>query len=60
LHRRLIACPARLIKNARHRFQGIEALLRVLGPEATLQRGYSITINERGKIIRTITVVALR
>ena len=57
LHRRLIACPPRLLENARHRFQSIEGILRVLGPDATLRRGYSITINERGKIIRTIAAV---
>src|SRR6266704_3804869 len=57
LHRRLIACPSRLLENARHRFQHIEGILRVLGPDATLRRGYSITTNERGKIVRTITVV---
>jgi exodeoxyribonuclease VII large subunit len=54
LHRRLVDCPARLLENARHRFQRIEGILRVLGPDATLRRGYSITMNERGKIIRTI------
>ncbi|HEU5248034.1 MAG TPA: exodeoxyribonuclease VII large subunit [Candidatus Udaeobacter sp.] len=53
LHRRLVGCPARLLENARHRFQRIEGILRVLGPDATLRRGYSITMNERGKIIRT-------
>ena len=57
LHRRLIACPRRLLENARHRFQRIEGILRVLGPDATLRRGYSITINERGNVIRTITAV---
>jgi exodeoxyribonuclease VII large subunit len=57
LHRRLVASPARLLDNARHRFQRIEAILRVLGPHATLRRGYSITMNERGKIIRTIATV---
>ena len=57
LHRRLVACPARLIENARHRFRSIEGILRVLGPEATLRRGYSITMNDRGKIIRTIAAV---
>ena len=57
LHRRLIACPGRLLENARHRFRHIEEILRVLGPEATLRRGYSITTNERGKIIRTIAGV---
>src|SRR5438128_489828 len=57
LHRRLLACPPRLLENARHRFQRIEGILRVLGPNATLRRGYSITINERGKIIRNISAV---
>jgi exodeoxyribonuclease VII large subunit len=57
LQRRLIGCPARLLENARHRFQRIEGILRVLGPDATLRRGYSITMNERGKIIRTIAAV---
>src|SRR6266403_793343 len=57
LHRRLIACPERLLENARHRFRSIEGILRVIGPDATLRRGYSITMNERGKIIRTIAVV---
>src|SRR5438094_1700397 len=57
LHRRLVACPERLLETARRRFQHMEGILRVLGPEATLRRGYSITTNERGKIIRTITAV---
>ncbi len=57
LHRRLVACPGRLIENARHRFASIEGILRVLGPEATLRRGYSITINGRGQIIRTTAEV---
>jgi exodeoxyribonuclease VII large subunit len=57
LHRRLVASPARLIENARHRFRSIEGMLRVLGPDATLRRGYSITMNDRGEIIRTTTVV---
>jgi len=57
LQRRLVACPARLLETARHRFQHIEGILRVLGPDATLRRGYSITMNERGKIIGTIGAV---
>jgi exodeoxyribonuclease VII large subunit len=57
LHRRLLACPSHLLENARHRFHRMEGILRVLGPDATLRRGYSITINERGKIIRTIAAV---
>jgi exodeoxyribonuclease VII large subunit len=57
LYRRLLACPVRLIENARHRFNRIEGILRVLGPDATLRRGYSITMNDRGEIIRTSAVV---
>ena len=57
LHRRLVACPAHLIENAKHRFSRIEGILRVLGPDATLRRGYSITTNDRGQIIRTTAVV---
>jgi exodeoxyribonuclease VII large subunit len=55
LQRRLVACPLRLLENARHRFQRIEGVLRVLGPDATLRRGYSITTDDRGKLIRTIS-----
>jgi exodeoxyribonuclease VII large subunit len=57
LHRRLVASPERLLENARHRFRHMEGILRVLGPDATLRRGYSITTNERGKIIRTIAAI---
>jgi exodeoxyribonuclease VII large subunit len=60
LHRRLVACPPRLLENAGHRFQRMEGLLRVLGPDDTLRRGYSITMNERGKIIRTVAAVRPR
>jgi len=57
LHRRLVASPSRSLENARHRFERIEEILRVLGSDATLRRGYSITMNERGKIIRTVATV---
>jgi exodeoxyribonuclease VII large subunit len=57
LHRRLVASPGRLLESARHRFRHMEGILRVLGPDATLRRGYSITTNESGKIIRTIAAI---
>jgi exodeoxyribonuclease VII large subunit len=60
LHRRLVACPARLIENAQHRFRRVEGILRVLGPDATLRRGYTITMTDRGKIIRAIAEVRSR
>jgi exodeoxyribonuclease VII large subunit len=57
LRRRFTELPARALENARHRFQRIEGILRVLGPEATLRRGYSITRNEHDELIRTVTAV---
>jgi exonuclease VII large subunit len=32
-------------------------MLRLLGPEQTLKRGYSITRDENGNVIRSLTVV---
>jgi len=57
LHRRLNASPLRLVENAKQRFTRSEGILRVLGPDATLRRGYSITTDESGKVIRTVAVV---
>src|ERR1700724_3227796 len=57
LQRRFTEVPVRALENARHRFQRIEGILRVLGPDATLRRGYSITRNERGELIRTVGAV---
>ena len=57
LQRRLRESPARVLENARYRFQKIEGILRVLGPDATLRRGYSITTDERGKLIRSVADV---
>jgi exodeoxyribonuclease VII large subunit len=54
LQRRIAAQPARLLMTARQRFQRVEEVLRVLGPEATLRRGYSITTNADGKVIQTV------
>jgi exodeoxyribonuclease VII large subunit len=54
LERRIVAQPARLMQNARQRFQRVESVLRVLGPEATLRRGYSITTDAAGKVIQTV------
>jgi len=57
LERRFVELPARALEKARHRFQRTEGILRVLGPDATLRRGYSITRNERGELVRTVTAV---
>ena len=50
-------CPSNVIENARDRFREAEGILRVLGPDATLRRGYSITTDERGKLIRSVATV---
>jgi exodeoxyribonuclease VII large subunit len=57
LHRRFVASPSRIMENARHRFREVEGILRVLGPEGTLRRGYSITTDDRGKLIRTVASI---
>jgi exodeoxyribonuclease VII large subunit len=57
LQRRLRDLPKHNLELARHRFERIEGILRVLGPEATLRRGYSITRNERGELIRRVASV---
>ncbi len=36
------------------RLRTAESLLRVLGPQATLERGYSITTDEAGEIMRSV------
>jgi exodeoxyribonuclease VII large subunit len=57
LHRRFVAQPQRLWESAQQRFQRGEEILRVLGPEATLRRGYSITTDSAGQVIQTTKAV---
>jgi exodeoxyribonuclease VII large subunit len=56
LEKRLFQLP-HMLDSARQRFARVNGLLRVLGPEATLQRGYSITISADGKVLRTVKAV---
>ncbi len=60
LHRRFIASPLRAVENAKRRFAQIEGILRVLGPDATLRRGYSITTDDHGEVIRTVAAIRPR
>ncbi|MEY2481134.1 MAG: exodeoxyribonuclease large subunit [Verrucomicrobiota bacterium] len=57
LHRRFVSLPSRLYESAQQRFRRVDGLLRVLGPDATLRRGYSITTDERGKVIKSVRAV---
>ena len=54
LERRIVTQPPHLLGTARQRFEGVEGILRVVGPEATLRRGYSITTDAAGKVVRTV------
>jgi exodeoxyribonuclease VII large subunit len=54
LERRFAMQAPRLLEKARQRFQTAEGILRVVSPEATLHRGYSITTDAEGKVIRSV------
>lgn len=60
LQRRLRDLPKHNLELARHRFERVAGILRVLGPNATLRRGYSITRNESGELIRSVATVRPR
>jgi exodeoxyribonuclease VII large subunit len=53
LERRFTMQTPRFMEKARQRFQTAEGILRVVSPEATLHRGYSITTDATGKVIRS-------
>ncbi len=55
--RRLSDLAQQVFGEARRRWEHTAEMLRVLGPEATLERGYSITRDERGRVIRHIAQV---
>lgn len=57
LHRRFATQAPRLLQDAQERYRCVEGILRVLGPEATLRRGYSITTDAAGKVIQTAAAV---
>jgi exodeoxyribonuclease VII large subunit len=57
LERRCNMQVPRFIEKARQRFQTAEGILRVVSPEATLHRGYSITTDAAGKVIRRVAAV---
>src|SRR4030095_7115971 len=55
--RRLAACPLQLTATMRRRFERAEKILAVLGPDATLRRGYSMTMDARGELVRSVAQV---
>ncbi|MEP6974175.1 MAG: exodeoxyribonuclease VII large subunit [Spartobacteria bacterium] len=55
--RRLGECIRQRFTSARQRAERTTAMLRLLGPEGTLQRGYSITRDAKGDLIRSLAAV---
>src|SRR5207237_10140664 len=54
---RLGECATQRLTNVQQRWERIAEMLRILGPEATLERGYSITRDAQGNVIRTLQIV---
>jgi len=52
LRRRCAECSRQRLADAREHWKRMAGMLRILGPQATLERGYSITLAESGKVIR--------
>jgi exodeoxyribonuclease VII large subunit len=57
LARRLATCPPHVVGTAQRRFERAEKILAVLGPEATLRRGYTMTMNAKGELVRSVSQV---
>jgi exodeoxyribonuclease VII large subunit len=55
--RRLATCPPQLVNTMRRRFERTQKILAVLGPDATLRRGYSVTTDTKGNLVRSVTQV---
>jgi exodeoxyribonuclease VII large subunit len=52
------AAFARLRQLARHRLEHVAGKLELLSPKSTLERGYSVTRTQEGKIVKTVKTVA--
>jgi len=48
------------LEKSRQRFQRTEGVLRALSPAATLRRGYSITTDSVGNVIRTVESIRVK
>jgi exodeoxyribonuclease VII large subunit len=55
--RRLTTCPLQLVDKLQRRFERLDKILVVLGPDATLSRGYSMTLDAKGTLVRSTTQV---
>jgi exodeoxyribonuclease VII large subunit len=57
IQRRLGECLRQRITLLRQRWEHSASMLRLLGPEGTLQRGYSVTRDEAGNLIQSLALV---
>jgi exodeoxyribonuclease VII large subunit len=55
--RRLHECSSRRLTKSREAWKQLAGMLRLLGPEGTLARGYSITRAEDGRLIKSVAIV---
>ncbi|MEO8438778.1 MAG: exodeoxyribonuclease VII large subunit [Spartobacteria bacterium] len=53
ISRRLGDCSKQRLTEARDRWDRSAGMLRILGPQATLERGYSITMDIKGNVVRS-------
>lgn len=58
LRQRLDEMLPRSLRERRHRLEKAAAMLRLLSPEATLRRGYTITTVASGAMLRSVSQVA--
>ena len=59
LHHRLVAAQERITGRSRNRFAACTAKLDALSPLKVLGRGYSITQNENGTVLRSVSHAAV-
>lgn len=57
LARRLEMAAAASMRNGADRLARLEGMVRALGPESAFQRGFSITLDGHGRIIRSVTAL---
>ncbi len=60
IRRRLAECSKQRLTEVRERWDRVAGMLRILGPQATLERGYSITLTASGKVIRRVAEAKTR
>ena len=60
IRRRLGECSKQRLAETRERWGRSAGMLRILGPQATLERGYSITLDAEQKVIRRVAEAKTR